>query len=77
MRLGKLIGKIHERYGNVISFSKAIGMDIAYLSRLVNGKYDFRKSTVIKIADALCISPSEYAEYFFPEKCEDATQSNG
>ena len=70
MRLNKLIGRMCERHGNMVEFSKSVGIDIAYISRFVNGKLDYKKSTIIKIADALDIQPEEYAEYFFPEKCE-------
>lgn len=67
MRLSKLIGKIYEAYGSVSDFSNATGISYANLTKALNGKTDIKKSTVIRIADALSISAEDIGIYFFPE----------
>ena len=67
MRLSKLIGKIYEAYGSVSDFSNATGISYANLTKILSGKNDLKKSTVIRIADALSISAEDIGIYFFPE----------
>ena len=70
MRLSKLIGKIYEKYGNVSAFCDANGLNPGYISLALNGKVDIRKSTVVKLAEILSVSPCDIGYYFFPECCE-------
>ena len=76
MKLARLIGLIHERYGNVKAFCSANGFDYSYTTRVLNSKVDVRRSTVIKLAAALSIAPDEIGFYFYPECCGGSEVSN-
>lgn len=67
MKLARLIGLIHERYGNVRTFCTAVGLDYSYTTRVLNGKVDARRTTLVKLANALSIEPYDMGLYFFPE----------
>lgn len=69
MKLSRLIGLIHERYGNVKSFCAEVGVDYSYTTRVLNGKVDARRKTLLRIAAALSIAPNDIGFYFFPESC--------
>ena len=75
MRLSKLIGKIHEDHGNVLRFCEKYGIDFGYMSRVLNGKHDIKKSTIVKLVGLLSINPSDIGVYFFPE-CFDGAEEN-
>ena len=77
MRLNALSAEIHKQYGNVFKFAQESGIHYTYLSRLLGGKLDFKKSTVLKIAKDLNIAPCDYAFYFYPESCEVTNHSTG
>ena len=76
MRLAKLIGKIYEDYGSVTNFCNSAKIDYGYMSRLLNGKTDIKKSTVVRMTKLLLINPAEIGLYFFPECCASAEMSD-
>lgn len=77
MRLAKLIGEIYEVYGTVTAFCDENNLNYGYISRVLNGKVDIKKSTINKIAEILSIAPCDIGDYFFPECCTvDETKNN-
>lgn len=76
MKLARLIGLIHERYGNVKVFCAENGLGYSYTTRVLNGKVDARRSTISRIAAALHVCPCDIGFYFFPECCESSEVSN-
>lgn len=75
MTLNRLIGEIYTKYGTVTAFAKECGIHYTYLSRMLNGKVDFRKSTMLKVIKALGLNANEIGFYFFPECCDGSKDS--
>lgn len=75
MILHKLIGEIYAKYGTVTAFAKECGIHYTYLSRMLNGKVDFRKATMLKVIKTLGIDAKDIGFYFFPECCDDSNSN--
>lgn len=66
----KLRGKIVEKYGTQIAFSKAIGVSERTLSLKLNGKVYFSQDEIVLITKLLEIPTSEIQLYFFTQEVQ-------
>lgn len=64
----KLKGKIIEKYGSQLEFSKAFGVSENTLSMKLNNKVRFTSDDIIKITDMLDIEKVDVGIYFFTRK---------
>lgn len=63
----KLKGRIIEKYGSQLEFSKAMGISENTLSLKLNNKVRFTSDDIIKIADLLEIDKNDVGSYFFTQ----------
>lgn len=63
----KLKGRIIEKYGSQLEFSKAMGISENTLSLKLNNKVRFTSDDIIKIADLLEIDKNDVGLYFFTQ----------
>lgn len=61
----KLRGRIYEKYKNLTTFAKALGVSANYVSQKLHGDSDFTKKSMDKWAELLDIPVEQYAEFFF------------
>lgn len=66
----KLKGRIVEKYGTQIAFSKALGVSERSISLKLNGKVYFAQDEIDKILKLLGIEYSAIKDYFFTEKVQ-------
>lgn len=64
----KLRGRIVEKYGTQIAFSKAMGVSERTLSLKLNGKIYFSQDEIVSISRLLDIPRDELQLYFFTRK---------
>lgn len=64
----KLRGKIIEKYGSQLEFSKALGLSQNALSKKMNNRTRFSSDDVMKIKELLDIPDNEVNSYFFDVK---------
>ena len=67
----KLKGRITEKYDSQSAFAKALGIDDAYLSRLLNGKHALTQKIITRFAELLEIPYTEIGIYFFKKKVDE------
>lgn len=63
----RLKGRIVEKYGSQLNFSKAYGVSENTLSLKLNNKVRFTSDDIIKIADLLEIDKNDVGLYFFTQ----------
>lgn len=66
----KLRGRIVEKFMTLGNFAKTLNCELGIVSRYLNGKTEFRQSTIIKWANILDISPYDIGVYFFTPKVD-------
>ena len=66
----KLRGRIVEKYGTQIAFSKAMGVSERTLSLKLNGKIYFSQDEIISISKLLDIPRDEIQLYFFVQEVQ-------
>ena len=64
---GRVREKIKQKYGTLLDFSEAVGMNKATLSKKMNGQSDWSRSEIEKVCSLLDIQQSEVGDYFFYE----------
>lgn len=64
-RYNKLRGRIVEKYGTQGKFAEALGLSNNSLSNKLNCKIGFSQDDILKWAELLDISSSDFYEYFF------------
>lgn len=62
---------IKEKYATEEEFAKAIGLGRVSLSQKFNNAYDFTRSQMINILNALELPLSEIDRYFFTPKVQE------
>ena len=67
----KLRGRIVEKFGSQIAFSKHVGCSLSSLSLYLNGKKALNQSTIDAWVEALGIPAEEIADYFFTRKVDN------
>lgn len=63
----KLLGKITEKYGTQMVFSKVIGLSEHTLSRKLNCQVGWKQDEIVKVCDALDLSQKDISDYFFTQ----------
>lgn len=66
----KLRGRIVEKFGTQIDFSKAVRMSERTLSLKLNGKRFFTQDEIALVTDILDIPENEIPLYFFTPKVQ-------
>lgn len=61
----RLLGRIKEKGYTQKSLAKAVGISESSLNLKLQSKNTFRQDEIVKISNALGISPTEYSGYFF------------
>lgn len=61
----KLRGRIVEKYGSLMEFSKAAKCSYSFLSQYMTGKKTLKQPTMEKWIDMLQIENSDIRAYFF------------
>ena len=70
----KLRGRIVEKYGTQLAFSRAINGSMGFISEYLQGHRTLSQSTITKWADALDISAEEIPIFFFTKKVHETEQ---
>lgn len=70
----KLRGRIVEKYGSQVAFSKVVNNSISYISQYLNGRKMLSQKTIDKWAAALEISSEDIPAYFFNKKVHETEQ---
>lgn len=71
----KLRGRIIEKYGSQIAFSKASHNSISFISQYLNGKKYLDQKTIDKWTMLLDIPANEIDVYFFNKKVHETELS--
>lgn len=64
----KLRGRITEKFGSAIEFSKALGVSNVTVSKKLNEKAGFSREDIEAWSNLLDIESNEYGSYFFAPK---------
>lgn len=64
----KLKGRIVEKFGTQMAFSKALGVSERTLSLKLNNRIFFTQDEISKCSNLLDISMSDIQDYFFTQK---------
>lgn len=70
----KLRGRIVEKFGTQVSFSKALGVSERTLSLKLNNKIFFSQDEISKISELLDIQTDEIQFYFFEKEVQNIEQ---
>lgn len=66
MKNNRLKGRIVERYGTASNFAKAMGINQAMISNLLNGKTEWKVGRMAAAIELLGIPKEEFDIYFLP-----------
>ncbi|MBD5555716.1 MAG: DUF739 family protein [Roseburia sp.] len=67
----KLRGRIVEKYGSQIEFSKAMDWSERTLSKKMNGKIPWKQTDICTAIKLLGLSEDDIQEYFFSVKVQN------
>lgn len=74
MNFRKLRGRIVEKYGSVLRFSRILGISNVSVYNKLSARTDFSRSDILKWANLLNIPTRSIGEYFFTENVENSHQ---
>ena len=72
----KLRGRIVEKFGTQMAFSKALGVSERTLSLKLNNRIFFTQDEISKCSNLLDISMSDIQDYFFTQKVQNFELTN-
>lgn len=72
----KLRGRIVEKFGTQMAFSKALGVSERTLSLKLNNRIFFTQDEISKCSNLLDISMSDIQDYFFTQKVQNFELNN-
>lgn len=72
----KLKGRIVEKFGTQMAFSKALGVSERTLSLKLNNRIFFTQDEISKCSNLLDISMSDIQDYFFTQKVQNFERTN-
>lgn len=72
----KLKGRIVEKFGTQMAFSKALGVSERTLSLKLNNRIFFTQDEISKCSNLLDISMSDIQDYFFTQKVQNFELTN-
>lgn len=66
--LGKLRGRIYEKYNSISDFADVVGKNKSTISMILNAKRKMTTEDIQVFCGALDIKKEEIADYFFDQK---------
>lgn len=72
--LGKLRGRVKEKFDTQKAFAEALGKDLSLVNQTLNGKRDIDQGEIEQWCETLEISKEEIPDYFFSRKVANMQQ---